>query len=245
MHNIRLRDGSETFPEARHLTGENPIAHAAKRTLRTVFPDGMIGKSIVDLGCAEGAYAVEFARIGMKSLGIEVRRQHFENCIYVRDNLALGELLDFANDDVTNLDAYGVFDAVFACGILYHLDNPRAYLEAISRHCRKVLLLETHYSQEEVTSAVAHYNLSPLCQNEGLTGRWYSEHGDIPREQLEAAKGASWANTQSFWPLKQHLLQTIREVGFDLVLEQHDRYPDIMGEYYREHSRAMFVGIKT
>jgi 2-polyprenyl-3-methyl-5-hydroxy-6-metoxy-1,4-benzoquinol methylase len=33
--------------------------------------------------------------------------------------------LTFTYDDVHNLGNYGVFDVVFCCGVLYHLDAPR------------------------------------------------------------------------------------------------------------------------
>jgi hypothetical protein len=46
--------------------------------LNLVFPDGLRGKRIADLGCLEGGYAVEFARLGMNATGIEVRDSNFQ-----------------------------------------------------------------------------------------------------------------------------------------------------------------------
>jgi hypothetical protein len=49
---------------------------------------------------------------------------------------------------------------------------------------------------------------------------------------------------------REHLLQAIRDVGFDLVLEQFDSLgADIAGEmlrgYYKTDDRGTFIGIKT
>jgi hypothetical protein len=40
----------------------------------------------------------------------------------------------------------------------------------------------------------------------------------------------------------------IKDVGFDIVLEQYDPFPNIlrgMDHYYRGEDRALFVGIKS
>jgi 2-polyprenyl-3-methyl-5-hydroxy-6-metoxy-1,4-benzoquinol methylase len=88
-HNIRLDDGTFTKPEIGFLTSEFAWFLAAKRAIEVTFQDGMAGKRIVDLGCLEGGYTVEFARMGFDALGIEVRKNNFAACEYVRAHLAL------------------------------------------------------------------------------------------------------------------------------------------------------------
>jgi 2-polyprenyl-3-methyl-5-hydroxy-6-metoxy-1,4-benzoquinol methylase len=76
-HNIRLDDGTLTKPEIGFLLSESPWFLAAKRTLEVTFHGNIAGKRIVDLGCLEGGYTVEFARMGFEALGIEVRKSNF------------------------------------------------------------------------------------------------------------------------------------------------------------------------
>jgi 2-polyprenyl-3-methyl-5-hydroxy-6-metoxy-1,4-benzoquinol methylase len=121
-HNIRLDDGSETRPGT-GLLADGPWCLAAKRLLNMLFPEGVAGKRIVDLGCLEGGYAVEFARMGMESLGLEVRQSNFDNCLYVKDRIRLPNL-KFIKDNAWNIASYGRFDVIFCCGLLYHLDRP-------------------------------------------------------------------------------------------------------------------------
>jgi len=109
----------------------------------------MAGKRIADLGCLEGGYTVEFARMGFEALGIEVRRSNFAACEYVRAHLHLPNL-HFARDDVWNIEKYGTFDAIFCSGLLYHLDRPIEFIKLISGLCRRLIILNTHVARETI-----------------------------------------------------------------------------------------------
>jgi hypothetical protein len=216
--------------------------------LNLAFPDGMSGKRIADLGCLEGGYATGFARMGMTAVGIEARESNFQNCLYVKSNVNLSTL-SFVKDDVNNVDKFGIFDAIWACGIFYHLENPRSFLIKSSRVCRRIILIETHFTYDHLTPAGERYKLSDICEHDGLRGRWIEEYNaDISQNELDNLKWASLFNPRSFWVQKEHLLQLIKDVGFDLVLEQYDLFPNILGgmdHYYRGEDRALFVGIKS
>jgi SAM-dependent methyltransferase len=246
-HNIRLLDGTETYPAAGCLVEELGKFRAAARMLNLVFPTGLSGKRIADLGCLEGGYTTGFARLGMDATGIEIRDSNYQNCLYVKSRLNLPNLR-FLKDDVNNLDKHGPFDAIWACGIFYHLDNPRSFMESIARSCTRVMLLETHFTYAHRTPAVELYKLSEVCEHEGLRGRWYHEHQDMARDELENLKWASWANQRSFWVQREYLLQLLQDVGFDIVLEQYDLMKNIvsgMEAYYHALDRGLFVGIKS
>jgi SAM-dependent methyltransferase len=246
-HNIRLNDGTETYPAAGCLVEQLGRFQAAKRMLNLVFPDGLSGKSIADLGCLEGGYTTGFARLGMDTIGVEVRDSNFQNCLYVLANVGLPNLR-FVKDDIKNIENYGMFDAIWACGIFYHVDNPRSFMQSAARACRKILLVETHFTYADRTPAADLYKLSDLCEHDGLKGRWHEEHSDIPQYELENLKWASWSNQRSFWVQKEYLLQLLRDVGFDIVLEQYDLMDNIvagMESYYHTHDRGLFVGIKS
>jgi hypothetical protein len=68
-HNIVLDDGVLTRPESKLTISEEPWFKSAKRALEMVFPGNKRKFSIVDLGCLEGGYSVEFARMGFNALG--------------------------------------------------------------------------------------------------------------------------------------------------------------------------------
>lgn len=246
-HNIRLGDGTETFPEKPNIE-DNPICQATKRTLNLVFNGDLKGKTIADIGCLEGGYATAFARLGMDSTGIEVRDSNIQNCLYVKAKTGLDNL-NFIRDDAMNIGKHGPFDALFICGLLYHLDKPRQFLEDAARVCNKVMILETHVAPLQHEQAVDHYRLSEPVENEGLRGRWFQEYDAVAPEQLEQMKWSSWTNNRSFWVEKTPLLQLMRDVGFDILFEQFDGDADLANQYTTgrraQHSRVLLVGVKS
>jgi SAM-dependent methyltransferase len=246
-HNIRLDNGICTKPDLGFTMDSHTGLVSARRVLDCVFPGEKACLRLADLGCLEGGYAVEFARMGFQVLGLEVRPTNFEACRYVKANTHLPNL-DFVLDDAWNLPQYGQFDAIFCCGLLYHLDRPREFLNILAHVTKRSLIVQTHFSTEV---PVGKFNLSDISENEGLRGRWYTEYGsDGEFLDRENRKFSSWGNHRSFWLTRESLLQAIQDVGFDLVLEQFDSLGDKIADsmttgYYRNEARGTFVGVKT
>jgi hypothetical protein len=267
-HNIRLDDGTLTKPDIGYSMDAYPWFVSTRRILETVFPGDKRHLRLADLGCLEGGFAVEFARMELQVLGVEVRETNMEACNYVKSKTSLPNLT-FVKDNASNITNYGVFDVVFCCGLIYHLDRPRQFLETLSAVTTKRLILQTHFSADtthtgsrlptwvrKVLAKVGRgepdeQKLSQVTQNEGLKGRWYQEFTDDESfSRRECAKWASWDNRRSFWIQREYLLEAIQDVGFDLVMEQFDSLgPDIaesmLHGYYRTERRGTFIGIKT
>jgi SAM-dependent methyltransferase len=270
-HNIRLDDGTYTKPDVGFSMDVHPWFLAAKRVLDATFPGDKRELRIADLGCLEGGYAVEFARLGFQSLGLDVREANIEACRFVQSKVNLPHL-EFVQDDVWNIATYGLFDAVFCCGLFYHLDKPRDFLNVLSSVTKRVLILQTHFSQAGDSPSVIHprrlrrtlsrflplkntatttHKLSFLTRHEGLPGRWFSEFRNQRAFRDRAnRRWASWNNRSSFWIQREYLLQAIRDAGFDLVFEQFDSLgPSIAFEMtqgsYRTSGRSTFIGVKT
>jgi SAM-dependent methyltransferase len=252
-HNVRLDDGSETFPEAGatiDLTGDYVCV---KNMLQVVYPAGYAGKTIVDLGCLEGGFTAEFARLGLESTGIEVRESNLRHVRHIKERLGLTNL-HFHQDDAWNVGKYGPFDIVFCVGLYYHIEDVRRFLQVMSDSCGKLIFLDTHMAPEDDDApAVSLHSLSPMTEHEGMRGRWYTEHDLDPDEQgedLEALKWHSWRNKRSFWPTKAALVDAMGAAGFDVVLEDFDTLGrgaahalSRQGWNYR-NERWMLVGIK-
>ena len=142
----------------------------------------------------------------------------------------------------------------------------------VSKVTKKLVILQTHFSTLETNwvdrlpgfikkrlsrsskmppTGAGRYNLSPLTENEQIKGRWYTEFStEASFQNRDNHRWASWGNRRSFWIQREYLLQTIRDVGFDLVLEQYDSFePGIAQEMlrgsYKTQSRGTFIGIKT
>ena len=153
--------------------------------------------------------------------------------------------LRFVHDDVRNIRSYGTFDAVFCCGLLYHLDQPISYLRDMADVTRRVLMLHTHYATPDDETWTT-FRLSPMTVHEGSLGRWYTEWDpDTPADEVEALEWSAVGNDASFWPEKRHLLQAMLEAGFPIVCEQYDFLEDIVAsDYTDDQHRSFFLGVK-
>lgn len=247
-HNIRLDNGTRTKPDAKFKLESHPWFISAKRIIETVFPGDKKNVSLADLGCLEGGYAVEFARMGLDVLGVEVRESNIAACNYVKSETDLPNLR-FVKDNALNIANHGSFDVVFCCGLFYHLNKPKEFLEILSSVTSKLVILQTHFSTAE--NDQDGFNLSGLTENEGLPGRWYREfEDDATYEKREKLKWASWDNNRSFWIQREWLLKAIQDAGFDLVMEQFDSLEgniakSMLDGFYKNKCRGTFIGIKT
>ena len=96
----RLRGGEDFF----NAYSLEPCAEGDRSEIR-----------IADLGCLEGGFAVEFARMGFQVVGIEVRENNIAACNYVKAHTSLPNLR-FVHDSAWNIAQHGSFDAIFCCG---------------------------------------------------------------------------------------------------------------------------------
>jgi SAM-dependent methyltransferase len=165
---------------------------------------------VVDLGCLEGHYAIEFALHGCEVLGIEGRAASVAKCEFARRELGL-EQLRFVQDDVRNFSRgrYGAFDIVLCSGLLYHLTAPDAWklLRAMHEACSGMLILDTFVA----LSSQASVELGGATCH----GHFYREHakGDAPAERA-AKLWASLDNATSFWFTEASLLNLLARAGF-------------------------------
>ena len=243
-HNIRFADGRETLPE-RPLLAETPFTKSVLRSLDLVFPHHeRSGRTIIDLGCLEGGYTVEFARAGFTATGLEIRKENFAKCEYVAKKVGL-ENLRFVLDDARHVQQYGVFDAVFCAGLLYHLDRPIAFLETLASVTGRMLLLDTHVARRW-RPRWWKKRLSRMTENEGVPGRWYIDYREgISNEAVESALDASYGNPRSFWVEKMYLIDALRQVGFTTIYEQFDCLANIVSNVrLNRDDRPLLVALR-
>ena len=89
-HNILLDDGTYTKDPSLPAMAKDPRFISAKNIFGSTLQGDRSRLRIADLGCLEGGYATEFARLGYDSLGIEVRESNFSACNYVKSKTEIG-----------------------------------------------------------------------------------------------------------------------------------------------------------
>lgn len=190
---------------------------------------------VLDLGCYEGQFALEFALRGSAVTGIEGRE---ENLAVARVRAAERGLhqLELVRADVRELsrDRFGTFDAVLCLGLLYHLDFPEAIrlLQRVAEVCERVVVVDTHINLGASRTFADGDRI--------YRGRHYIEHAEHAGErEREQSRWASLGNTQSVWFTRASTINAIMDAGFTSVFEV-----EVPPERSKPVDRRMFAGVK-
>src|SRR5438270_5523565 len=130
--------GVWTAPD--HFLGDYPAAKFKR--FEAHLPHDLSGKSVLDIGCNAGFYAIEMKRRGAKRvLGIDTDERYLAQARLASETLGFGDI-EFANLDVYNVGAIGErFDVVLFMGVLYHLRHPLLALDLIHDHAAGDLMI--------------------------------------------------------------------------------------------------------
>lgn len=205
------------------------------QTISDLRRGSLRGCRVIDLGCAHGSFALEFARRGAHVIGLEGRQEWLDIANCSKESLAL-DGVEFVAGDVNEIDPekLGSFDIVFCAGLLYHLDAPEVFefTRNLFRLCTDFAVIDTHIA--------LHGNRQEIWEGRQYNGISYLEHlqSASEKERLEAM-GASLKNDWSYWMTKSSLFNLLHHVGFTSVLEIQNPY----GHVYADGNISMHPDI--
>lgn len=136
FHNFRF-SGIETAPD--HFLHDYPSVKWNR--FRHALPGDLNGKTVLDIGCNAGFYAIEMKRRGaQRVLGIDEDAAYLEQARFAAAMCAVEiEWRRMSVYDVAQLRER--FDLVLFMGVLYHLRHPLLALDLIREHVAGDLLL--------------------------------------------------------------------------------------------------------
>jgi tRNA (mo5U34)-methyltransferase len=136
FHNIDIH-GVKTAPN--HFLGDYPAVKW--RRFADALPADLTGKTVLDIGCNGGFYAIEMKRRGAdRVLGLDSDREYLAQARFAAE--ALGIPIEFRELSVYDVGLLGEkFDLVLFMGVLYHLRHPLLALDLIHEHVAKDLLV--------------------------------------------------------------------------------------------------------
>jgi hypothetical protein len=164
------------------------ISALGDKRLERFFAYAPNAETILELGALEGAHTFIMAqRPGIKRVvALEGREANLCKARFVQDLLQIRNI-EFAqaNLEHSDLGAFGKFDAVFCCGLLYHLPEPWKLIEQCPA-IAPVLFIWTQYAAENEAHDVGR----------GLRGKIHVEGGpDEPLSGMSAT--ATWLTLDS------------------------------------------------
>jgi SAM-dependent methyltransferase len=200
---------------------------------------------VLDLGCLDGIFSIEFALHGAATVGIEIREANIQKALFCKEVLGLDNL-EFRQDDVRNvsLESYGTFDVIICSGILYHLPafDSIDLIQKMFKMATRVVIIDTHISllpEKEIR-----------FEDKSYWGDSYREHSAGASVEEKARRlWSSIDNETSFWFTRPSLINLISRAGFSSVYEcfvPPTFVPNInfQNAGIRAHDRCTFVAIK-
>jgi tRNA (mo5U34)-methyltransferase len=136
FHNMEL-GGVQTAPE--HFLGDYPAMKW--RRFARVVPEDLSGRTVLDIGCNAGFYAIEMKRRGAdRVVGVDSDPRYLAQARLAAEVSGLEiELREMSVYDVARLGER--FDLVLFMGVLYHLRHPLLALDLVREHVASDLLL--------------------------------------------------------------------------------------------------------
>jgi tRNA (mo5U34)-methyltransferase len=147
FHNLSLK-GVATAPD--HFLGDYPMVKW--RRFADALPADLSGRSVLDIGCNAGFYAMELKRRGAtRVLGIDFDEDYLRQARFAAEVEELDiEFRKLSVYDVALLEER--FDLVLFIGVFYHLRHPLLALDLIHEHVTRDLFV--FQSMQRGTDAV-------------------------------------------------------------------------------------------
>jgi len=153
--------------------------------------------AVLECGCLEGAHTAMLAQALPKAsiYACDIRDENLKKTQLHTELLGISNINIFKDDlDAPKHAFVRSYDAIFCCGILYHLRWPEIFLKDAAKHSPILWLWTVYCAESEAT-----------IKEGSLRGRIYSE--DI-RHPLSAIR------KESFFPTLGSLIDLILESGY-------------------------------
>jgi tRNA (mo5U34)-methyltransferase len=204
FHNMNL-GGIWTAPE--HFLGDYP--NVKWQRFATALPADLRGRTVLDIGCNAGFYAIEMKRRGAdRVVAIDSDPDYLAQARFAAEvQRAEIELRQLSVYDVAKLGER--FDLVLFMGVLYHLRHPLLALDLIHEHVAKDLLV---FQSMQRGSA----EVEPLAEDYPFVdGRIFDRPGYPKLHFIEHRYSGDPTN---WWvPNRACVLAMLRSAGFDIL----------------------------
>jgi hypothetical protein len=155
-------------------------------------------RTILELGSLEGGHTFALARQpGVERiLAIEARAANIEKAKFIGSLFGVSNVqFKQANLEQSQLATLGYFDAIFCCGLLYHLPEPWQLISQLPLVAPSLFVWTVYAEENEATIEI-----------DGLLGREYVEGG-----LNEPLSGLS---PKSIWLTLPSLLEALKRSGY-------------------------------
>src|SRR5581483_5564127 len=204
FHNLDL-GGVQTAPD--HFLSDYPAVKW--RRFAHAIPQDLSGKSVLDIGCNAGFYAIEMKRRGAaRVLGLDSDERYLAQARFAAE--VTGAEIEFRNLSVYDVARLGErFDLVLFMGVLYHLRHPLLALDLIHDHVAGDLMV---FQSMQRGAA----EIEPVCADYSFFETGHFDAPGYPKLHfIEQAYAGDWTN---WWaPNAAASAAMLRSAGFEIL----------------------------
>ena len=204
FHNIDLQ-GVATAPD--HFLGDYPAFKW--KQFSSAIPEDLSGKTVLDIGCNGGFYAVEMKRRGAaRVVGVDSDERYLAQARFAAEVSGYDiELEQLSVYDVGRLGER--FDIVLFMGVLYHLRHPLLALDLLREHVvgDTLVFQSMQRGSAEIGDVAEDYNF------------WQSGHFDDPAyPKMHFVEHRYCSDPTNWWiPNRACMEAMLRSAGFEIV----------------------------
>lgn len=204
FHNLDL-GGVRTAPD--HFLGDYPACKW--RAFADSIPADLTGKTVLDIGCNAGFYAIEMKRRGAaRVVGVDSDEDYLAQARFAASTLGVSiELVRLSVYDVASLGER--FDLVLFLGVLYHLRHPLLALDLLREHAvREALVVQSLLRGDDAAP--------PIAEDYPFSERQIFEQTGYPRMSFVERRYAG--DPTNWWiPNRACLAAMLRSAGFRIT----------------------------
>jgi tRNA (mo5U34)-methyltransferase len=169
FHQIDLGDGLRTRDIA-PFPGPQPVNHPMDRwrILEKAIPSDLTGVRVLDIGCAEGFFALEMAKRGAEVVAVDAAPKMIARLNWLVGHLGTKNVKTRVATVESMAESSERYDIVLMIALLYHLRHPLMGLDIASR------LTNTLYVESVVheTNEDSYLYLRPPIEGVQHTPKW-------------------------------------------------------------------------
>jgi ubiquinone/menaquinone biosynthesis C-methylase UbiE len=219
------------FPDRSWQSGRAPHFEDDRIVWAIPALGGVAGKRVLELGPMEGGQTWMLEKAGAECvIAVEANIRAYLKCLITKELMGMQRsrflLGDFEEYLRTTDDR---FDAVIACGVIYHMRNPVETIHNIARVTDRVYVW-THYFIRERVEAIPHMQnrFGEARETEHLGFRHTLNrynYGDF----LDTSAFAGGSEAYSNWLGREDLLGALRHAGFTDIRLHEDQLDHVNG----------------
>ena len=188
------------------------------QSVRTILGSQFAKKSVLDVGCHCGPFAIEFANLGAGTVtAFDLRQENIHQAQWLASTYGVSGV-EFQVENARNLSKYTDFDIAFCAGLFYHLTFPTEFMRDLFNCCNDFVIFDTAAHTDPLSTF-------HLMVNKDVN---YSAEGETHYE---------------FHPTYRAVIDTFKSVGFADIIEvigtaRHDV------PHYKDGVRRSFFAFK-